>query len=69
MAIPLVSVNGGMNDEVREPMQPTPFQARCPYLQQVLEALGTVVGRARMMRIAGEYWEEPWLKGCCYEGE
>ena len=37
-AIPLVSVGGGINDEVRGPMAMTPFLQRCPYLQQVLEA-------------------------------
>jgi hypothetical protein len=53
-AIPLISVNGGLNDEVRGRMKPTPYLERCPYLQQVLESLGTVLGRARLMRIAGE---------------
>ena len=53
-AIPLVTVNGGINDDMRGPMRPTPFLKRCPYLQQILEALGTVIGRARLMRIASE---------------
>jgi uncharacterized protein (TIGR03032 family) len=53
-ALPLVSVQGAINDSVRGPMQPTPFLQRCPYVQQVLASLGTVIGRARLMRIAGE---------------
>ncbi len=52
-AIPLVSVNGEMNDDMRGAMKPTVFLQRCPYLQQVLGAFGTVIGRARLMRIAG----------------
>ncbi len=53
-ALPLVSVNGGINDEVKGPMRPTPFLARCPYIQQVLASFETVIGRARLMRIAGQ---------------
>src|SRR5215210_1384995 len=53
-ALPLVSVGGGINDDVKGPMRPTPFLARCPYLAQVLASLGTVIGRARLMRIAGQ---------------
>ena len=53
-AIPLVAVGGGINDEVKGPMRPTAFLARCPYLAQVLASLGTVIGRARLMRIAGQ---------------
>ena len=53
-ALPLVAVGGGTNDDVKGPMRPTPFLARCPYLAQVLASLGTVIGRARLMRIAGQ---------------
>ena len=53
-ALPLVTVGGGMNDEVKGPMRPTPFLARCPYIQQVLASLGSPIGRARLMRIAGQ---------------
>ncbi|MHA3771807.1 TIGR03032 family protein [Verrucomicrobiota bacterium sgz303538] len=53
-ALPLVSVNGEINDAVKGPMRPTPFLARCPYIQQVLAGLGAVIGRARLMRIAGQ---------------
>lgn len=53
-ALPLVSVGGGINDEVKGPMRPTPFLARCPYLRQVFAAFGAPIGRARLMRIAGQ---------------
>ena len=53
-AIPLVAVNGNPDDDaVRGPMRPTPFLDRCPYFRQVLASLGTVLGRSRLMRIAG----------------
>jgi uncharacterized protein (TIGR03032 family) len=58
-ALPLVSVGGGLNDDVKGPMRPTPLLARCPYLQQVLASLGTVIGRARLMRIAGQHDATP----------
>lgn len=58
-ALPLISVGGGINDEVKGPMRPTPFLARCPYLRQVLASLGTVLGRARLMRIAGQHDATP----------
>lgn len=53
-ALPLISVGGGMNDEVKGPMLETPFLQRCPYLRQALASLRTVIGRARLMRIAGQ---------------
>lgn len=53
-ALPLVTVGGGINDEVKGPMRPTQYLLRCPYIQQVLASLKTVIGRARLMRIAGE---------------
>jgi uncharacterized protein (TIGR03032 family) len=65
-AIPLISVDGGMNDDVRGPMKPTPFLERCPYLQQVLASFGTIVGRARLMRIAGESDANPHVDASYY---
>jgi uncharacterized protein (TIGR03032 family) len=53
-ALPLIAVGGGINDEVKGPMRPTPHLARCPYIQQVLAAFQTPLGRARLMRIAGQ---------------
>ena len=34
-------------------MQPTPALRRCPYFQQVMAHFDTVVGRSRLMRLAG----------------
>ena len=53
-ALPLIAVGGGINDDVKGPMRPTPYLERCPYLRQVLASFGTVLGRARLMRIAGQ---------------
>ncbi len=58
-ALPLITVGGGMNDDVKGPMRPTLFLARCPYIQQVLASLGTVFGRSRLMRIAGQHDATP----------
>ena len=53
-ALPLVAVGADpANDGTSGPMLPTPLLARCPYLQQVLAALGCVIGRARLMRLDG----------------
>jgi len=54
-AIPFIAVNGDpTNDGVKGPMQPTPLLARCPYIRQVLASFGSVLGRTRLMRIAGQ---------------
>jgi hypothetical protein len=54
-AIILVSVGGTQNVDfaISGPMQPTPFLARCPYLQQVLRALEHPVSRCRVIRLPG----------------
>jgi hypothetical protein len=53
-ALPLIAVDGDAdNDDVRGPMQPTPYLDRCPYLRQVLGAFSAVWGRTRLMRIDG----------------
>ncbi len=53
-ALPLVAAHGDPhNDDTKGPMLPTPFLAQCPYLQQVLAAFGTVIGRTRLMRLDG----------------
>lgn len=54
-AVPLISAQGDpANDSVKGPMRPTPHLERSPYLRQVLAAFGTVLGRTRLMRIAGQ---------------
>ena len=54
-ALPLVAVGGDAdNDGLVGPMRPTPLLARLPYLQQVLNSLGVVLGRTRLMRLSGQ---------------
>ena len=54
-ALPLTAVDGDpLDDGVAGPMLPTPQLARCEYLQQVLASFETVIGRSRLMRLAGE---------------
>ena len=50
-ALILVSTRGGENDDMRGPMAPNPRLQYCPYLQQVLAAFRTVIGRSRLMRL------------------
>ncbi|MEO8669841.1 MAG: aspartyl/asparaginyl beta-hydroxylase domain-containing protein [Tahibacter sp.] len=69
-ALPLVAANGDPDDDaVRGVMRPTPHLAQLPYLQQVLESFGAVLGRTRLMRLSGQaevsahvdvdyYWRE-----------
>lgn len=59
-ALILVSVGGDLrNDELAGPMQPTPALDRCPYLRQVMASFRTVIGRSRLMRIAGSAEASP----------
>ncbi|GAB3341739.1 aspartyl/asparaginyl beta-hydroxylase domain-containing protein [Marilutibacter aestuarii] len=52
--LPLVAVDGDpANEAFAGRMQPTPALRACPYLCQVLDALAVVVGRTRLMRLAG----------------
>lgn len=51
-SIPLITVNGDINDAIDGPMATTELLARCPYIQQVLAAFKTVFGRSRLMRLA-----------------
>ncbi|WP_052631034.1 sulfotransferase [Pseudoxanthomonas suwonensis] len=69
-ALTLITTHGDPDsDELGGPMRPTPVLAQCPYLMQVLEALGAIWGRARLMRLSGQaevrahvdinyYWRE-----------
>lgn len=50
-ALPLISTEGGINDDYAPPMMQTEFLERMPYVQQVLAKFSTVHGRARLMRI------------------
>lgn len=69
-ALSLVGVDGDPRDDAaRGPMRPTPWLLACPYLMQVLQAIGAVWGRSRLMRLSGQaevrphvdinyYWSE-----------
>ena len=68
--LPLIAVDGDPgNEKFSGPMQPTPYLARCPYLMQVMDAIGVTLGRTRLMRLSGHsevtshadqgyYWRE-----------
>jgi hypothetical protein len=51
-AVPLISRNGGNNDEFDGPMSVTPHLRRCPYVMQVMASFGEILGRSRLMRLA-----------------
>ncbi len=54
-AVPLVAAGGDPGDDgTIGPMAPTPVLASLPYTRQVLESLGSTIGRTRLMRIATE---------------
>lgn len=50
-ALPLVSTNGGINDDFETPMLPTEHLAKMPYIQQVFAQFRTLIGRARLLRL------------------
>lgn len=51
-SIPLISLNGEMNDDFNGPMKVTVKLKRSPYIQQVLASFGEVFGRSRLMGLA-----------------
>lgn len=51
-AVPLVSVGGGLNDEFAGPMAATENLRRLPYVMSLMEELGGVWGRSRLMGLA-----------------
>jgi hypothetical protein len=52
-ALLLVSRRGDpVDDTIGMPLEETEALGRCPYLRQVLAALGVTIGRSRLMRIA-----------------
>ena len=69
-ALTLITTNGDpASDAVAGAMRPTPYLERCPYLMQVLDAVGGTWGRTRLMRLSGQaevkshvdfnyYWRE-----------
>ncbi len=70
-ALPLATVDGdpARGDALQGPMRPTPALEASPYMRQVLASLEAVLGRIRLMRLAGRgevsqhvdtnhYWNE-----------
>ena len=53
--LPLLAAGGEpTNESFVGEMAPTPELLRCPYLLQTIGSLGAVVGRTRLMRLAGQ---------------
>ncbi len=52
-SIPLISLNGEMNDRFNGPMMVTERLQQSPYIQQVLASFGEVFGRSRLMGLGG----------------
>jgi hypothetical protein len=51
-SVPLISVNGEMNDDFNGPMEVTDKLQRCPYIKQVIASFDEVFGRSRLMGLA-----------------
>lgn len=51
-AVPLVAVNGGLNDQFAGPMAATKHLRRMPYVSGLMAELGGVWGRSRLMGLA-----------------
>jgi len=51
-SVPLVSVNGEINNDFNGPMEVAQPLNNSPYIKQVISSLGEVVGRSRLMRLA-----------------
>jgi hypothetical protein len=53
--LPLIAADGDpANESFGGDMRPTPHLERCAYLKQVMSSLGVVLGRSRLMRLAGQ---------------
>lgn len=53
-AVPLISRDGGDNDDFHGCMRATPHLHGCLYLQQVMASFNEVIGRSRLMKLAPE---------------
>lgn len=51
-AVPLVTVNGALNDAFEGPMAATEHLRTCPYMMALMERLGGTWGRSRLMGLA-----------------
>jgi len=52
-AVPLISVNGELNDEFTGQMLPTSHLEKCPYIKQAIASFKSVFSRSRLMKLAG----------------
>ncbi|MEO7934771.1 MAG: sulfotransferase [Dokdonella sp.] len=53
-ALPLIAVRGDpTSDSISGPMRPTPHLEACAYLRQVMDSIGAIWGRSRLMRLSG----------------
>lgn len=52
-SLPLVSRDGRANEDFHGAMRATPYLERSPYLEQVMSSFGEVLGRSRLMKLAG----------------
>jgi hypothetical protein len=52
-AVPLISVEGGLNDYFAGPMKGTRWLQQSPYIRQVLASFKVVFGRSRLMCLDG----------------
>lgn len=53
--LPLLAAGGDpANESFVGTMEPTPELRRCPYLMQAMASFGAVLGRTRLMRLAGQ---------------
>jgi hypothetical protein len=55
LAIPLISVNGEINDSFAGPMMQTAQLRQSPYMQQTIAAFKSVCSRSRLMRLEGRH--------------
>jgi hypothetical protein len=53
-SLPLISLNGEMNDAFNGPMKPTERLERAPYIKQVLASFDEVFGRSRLMQLGAK---------------
>lgn len=51
-AVRLVTTNGQQVDDTTAPMAPTEYFRACPYIREVMAAIGATWGRSRLMRLS-----------------
>tara|TARA_B100000809_G_scaffold227215_1_gene239410 strand:- start:1277 stop:1528 length:252 start_codon:yes stop_codon:yes gene_type:complete len=51
-SIPMISVNGKINNDFNGPIKMTPRLKKSPYIKQIIALFGEVIGRSCLMRLA-----------------